>query len=150
MGEIVRGLLLVPVVAIVMTLLINAIRAVFPALQTVDKNPLTQYMGTPLEASVFIVVVIIGAGIKEELQRAFILHRFEQRLGGIRVGLVFFSLLFAVLHVPQGLDAALAIGLLGVFWGVLYIRRQSAVMSITNHAGFDALQVALGHLFGST
>ena len=39
------------------------------------------------------------------------------------------------------LDAALAVGLLGVIWGVLYVTRRSAVMAMANHAGFNAAQV---------
>ncbi|MGE5837133.1 MAG: CPBP family intramembrane glutamic endopeptidase, partial [Acidobacteriota bacterium] len=87
------------------------------------------------------VVVVLAGGVREELQRAFILHRFEQRLGGVRLGLVLFSVSFGLMHVNQGLDAALAVGLLGVIWGVLYVIRRSAIMAMTNHAGFNAAQV---------
>ena len=34
----------------------------------------------------------------------------------------------------------------GLFWGLLYVRRRSAVMAMTNHAAFDALQVLQGVL----
>ena len=46
-----------------------------------------------------------------------------------------------MLHVTEGIDAAIAIGLLGVLWGTLYIKRGSSIAPIVNHAGFDALQV---------
>jgi membrane protease YdiL (CAAX protease family) len=144
--ELWRGLALVPVVLVILQVLIVVIRLVLPGLHTVEVSPLEQYMRTPLEASVFIVVVVLGGGVREELQRAFILHRFEQALGGIRVGLVVFSLLFAVLHYDQGWDVALAIGLLGVFWGVMYIRRRSAVLGMANHAGFNASQIIVSML----
>ena len=80
--------------------------------------------------------------MREELQRAFILHRFEQRLGGFYVGLMLYSVLFCLLHIDQGIDAMIAVGLLGVMWGLFYIKRQSVVMAMTNHAGFNAAQVA--------
>jgi membrane protease YdiL (CAAX protease family) len=38
---------------------------------------------------------------------------------------------------------AVAVGLLGVFWGILYIKRRSVVMAMVNHAGFDATQVLM-------
>ena len=139
--ELWRGLAFVPVVFISLLLLIALIRLVLPVLHTVEVSPLEQYMREPLEAAIFVVVVVLGGGVREELQRAFILHRFDQALGGIRVGLVVFSLLFAVLHFDQGWDLALAIGILGVFWGVMYIKRRSAVFSMANHAGFNASQV---------
>jgi len=141
-GEILRGLLFLPVVFIGVTALVLGIRAVAPGLHTVEVNPLTQFMQSPLEGAIFIVVVILGAGIKEELQRAFVLRRFEQRLGGMRWGLVVTTVVFGVLHAPQGIDVAITIGFLGLFWGVLYMKRQSAIMSMTNHAAFDAAQVA--------
>jgi membrane protease YdiL (CAAX protease family) len=140
-GEIVRGLLLVPVVSIAVTLLVLAIRAVAPWMQTVKENPLSTYVQTPIDAAIFTVVVVLAGGVREELQRAFILHRFEQRLGGVRLGLVLFSVSFGLMHINQGLDAALAVGVLGVIWGVLYVTRRSAVMAMTNHAGFNAAQV---------
>ena len=140
-GEMIRGLLFVPVVFIGVTVVVLGLRALVPGLKTVEVNPLAQYMQSPLDAAIFVFVVVLGAGIKEELQRAFILHRFEQGLGGIRLGLIITTVAFGVLHVTQGIDAAIGIGLLGLFWGVLYIKRQSAVMSMTNHAAFDAAQV---------
>jgi membrane protease YdiL (CAAX protease family) len=75
------------------------------------------------------------------VQRAFILHRFEQRLGGIYVGLVLFSLAFGAFHINEGLDASIAVGLLGLLWGLIYIKRRSAVMGMVNHASFDVAQI---------
>ena len=61
---------------------------------------------------------------------------------GVRQGLVLFSLTFGLLHLDQGLDVAAALALLGFFWGLLYLRRRSVIMSMTNHACFNAVQVA--------
>ena len=57
-----------------------------------------------------------------------------------------FSLLFALLHFDQGWDLALAIGILGVFWGVMYIKRRSAVFGMVNHAGFNASHVIVASI----
>jgi len=141
LGEMLRGLLFVPVVFIGVTVIVLTLRALIPGLQTVEVNPLAQYMQSPLDAAIFVMVVVLGAGVKEELQRAFILRRFEQGLGGMRVGLVVTTVAFGLLHATQGLDAAIGIGALGLFWGVLYMKRRSAVMGMTNHAAFDAAQV---------
>ena len=67
------------------------------------ESPIQEYMRTRSRPSIFLVVVVLGGGIKEELQRAFVLHRFDQDLGGIRLGLVLFSIMFG--------DAALRPGL---------------------------------------
>lgn len=140
-GEIWRGLALLPVAYIGVVAVVLTLRWLAPWLHTVKENPLEQYMSTPLEAGIFLVVVMLAGGIREELQRAFILHRFEQALGGVRIGLAVFSITFGLLHIYEGVDAAVAIGLLGLFWGVLYIRRRSVVMPMVNHACFNGLQV---------
>jgi membrane protease YdiL (CAAX protease family) len=146
LGEVLRGVALVPVMFAAVTGIVLGLRAVAPWLHTVKVSPLEQYMRSPLDASIFLIVVVLGGGVREELQRAFILHRFDQCLGGVKVGLVVFSVVFGLLHVDQGGDVAIAVGSLGLFWGLLYVKRRSAVMSMTNHAGFNALQVLQGVL----
>lgn len=145
-GEVWRGLALVPVVFIGVTIVVLALRAALPWLHTVKESPLASFMQSPLEATIFLVVVVLGGGVREELQRAFILHRFDQSLGGVKLGLVIFSVTFGLLHLDQGADVSVAIGLLGLFWGILYIKRRSAVLGMVNHAGFNAAQVAQGVL----
>jgi membrane protease YdiL (CAAX protease family) len=140
-GEIGRGLLLLPVVFVGVLGVVTGLRAVLPWLHNVQQSPLEAFMDTPLDAAIFGFVVVLAGGVREELARGFILHRFEQRLGGAWLGLTIFSMTFAALHLDQGFDAALAVGLLGVLWGVLYIRRGSVVAPMVNHAGFDAAQV---------
>ena len=143
-GELLRGLLLVPVVFLGVSALVLALRSLAPWMHTVEDNPLEGFLTSPGSATLFLVVVIVAGGVREECQRAFILHRFDQHLGGIRVGLVLFSLAFGALHVDQGVDVAIAIGLLGLVWGIVYARRRSAVLPMVNHAGFNALQVVQG------
>jgi membrane protease YdiL (CAAX protease family) len=143
-GELIRGLLLVPVVFLGVTGLVLALRTLAPWMHTVEDNPLEAFLTSPGHAAVFLVVVIVAGGMREELQRAFILHRFEQHLGGIRLGLLIFTLVFGALHLDQGVDVAVAVGALGLVWGLVYVKRRSAVLPIVNHAGFNALQVAQG------
>jgi membrane protease YdiL (CAAX protease family) len=140
--ETLRGLALVPVIFIGVASLVGLIRYAAPWLHTVKDSPIQAYMQNPFDASIFLVVVVLGGGIKEELIRAFVLHRFDQGLGGIRLGLALFSIMFGLLHFDQGWDVALAIGTLGLFWGVIYVRRRSAWMNMVSHAGFNAANVA--------
>jgi membrane protease YdiL (CAAX protease family) len=138
------GLAFVPVVLIVVATVVLTLRTLFPWMQTVPTNPFLAFMDSPLEAAIFVVVVVLAGGVREEVQRSFILHRFEQRLGGIRLGLVLFTLTFGALHIDQGIDVSVAVGLLGLIWGIIYIKRRSAILPIVNHAGFNALQVFQG------
>jgi membrane protease YdiL (CAAX protease family) len=140
-AEIARGLALVPITFIVVVALVSAVRAIAPWLHNVKVSPLEAFMRNPLDAAIFLVVVVLAGGVREELQRGFILHRFGQSLGGMWVGNLTFGLAFGLLHFDQGWDVALVIGLLGLAWGAFYIRRRSVLMSVANHAGFNAAQV---------
>jgi uncharacterized protein len=112
-----------------------------PELHTVEHNPLQALIRTPRDAWLFAIVVVIAGGVREEIMRAFLLHRFEVWLGGGRVGVVVTSAVFGFGHMVQGVDAALATGVLGAFWGIVYLRRRSVMAPIVSHAGFDLLQI---------
>jgi membrane protease YdiL (CAAX protease family) len=122
-------------------LVLLAVRAVAPWLHTVEHNPLQDLMRTPGKALMFAGLVVVAGGIREELQRAFLLRRFERSLGGAKVGIVVASLAFGAGHFMQGVDAVIATALLGAFWGVVYLRRRSVVAPMVSHSGFDLLQV---------
>lgn len=116
-------------------------RLVAPWLHTVPENPLQDLLQSPRDAALFALVVIVAGGVREELQRAFVLHRFDVWLGGGVTGVVVTSVAFGAGHLIQGADAAIATGLLGAFWGAVYLRRRSAVAPMVSHAGFDVLQI---------
>jgi membrane protease YdiL (CAAX protease family) len=112
-----------------------------PSLHTVSENPLQALLRSPRDAWLFAFVVVVAGGVREEIQRAFLLHRFDVWLGGGTVGLIVTSIGFGAGHLLQGVDAALATGLLGAFWGAVYLRRRSAVAPMVSHSGFDLIQI---------
>ena len=140
-GEVSHGLLLVPAVFAMVVALLTVIRAVAPWLHNVATNPLEQLAASPGEAAVFAVVAIVAGGVREELQRAFLLQRFERHLGGAMVGVVVLGVGFGLGHIVQGWDAVLTTGALGVFWAVVYLRRRSVMAPLVSHAGFNSLEV---------
>jgi membrane protease YdiL (CAAX protease family) len=121
---------------------LGSIQHFAPRLHTVEHNPLQELIRSPRDASLFAMVVVVAGGIREEVQRAFLLHRFEVWLGGGTVGVIVTSAAFGAGHLLQGVDAAIATGLLGAFWGIVYFRRRSVVAPMVSHAGFDLLQIA--------
>lgn len=139
--ELLRGLALAPLFLLGAGLLIAMLRWLVPSLNTVPVNPLEAYMQRPIDAAVFAVVVILAGGVREELQRAFILHRVRGAWGHVRLGNVIFAMVFGALHLEQGADLAIVIGLMGLLWGALFLARGSVVASIGSHAGFNAAQV---------
>jgi membrane protease YdiL (CAAX protease family) len=119
-----------------------------PSLRTVQHNPLQELLRSPRDAWLFAFVVIVAGGVREEIQRAFLLHRFRVWLGGGMVGLIVTSAAFGAGHALQGADAVIATGLLGAFWGLVYLRRGSVVAPMVSHAGFDLLQIVQYMTFG--
>ena len=136
-----RGLVFVPVLLITVTAIVAGLRYLAPWLNTVPVNPLAAFMTNPFDAAIFTVMVILAGGVREELQRGFILHRCRQRLGNIWTGNLIFGLVFGALHVEQGYDLAVVIGLMGMVWGATYIHRRSVVAGMVNHAGFNTAMV---------
>jgi len=139
--EVVRGVLLIPAVFLMVVVLLNALRLVAPWLHNVDTNPLEQLASTPGEAALFAIVAIVAGGIREELQRAFLLRRFEMHLGGAMVGVIVLSVAFGLGHIVQGWDAVMTTGVLGAFWALIYLRRRSALAPIISHSGFNSLEI---------
>lgn len=135
------GLLLVPVVFLLVAGAIGVLSVFAPGLHNVDQNPFEPLLNTPLRSGIMVLVVIIAGGVREELQRAFLLRRFERHLGGSGIGVVVLSLAFGAGHYIQGWDAAVATGLAGAFWAVVYLRRRSVVAPLVSHAAFDVLEV---------
>jgi membrane protease YdiL (CAAX protease family) len=139
--EIKQGLPLIFIAIAIALVVLLSIQAVAPWLHSVAENPLGTLIRSPRDAWLFALVVIVAGGVREELQRAFLLHRFEGFLGGPIVGVIVTSVAFGAGHVVQGYDAMIATGLLGAFWGVIYLKRRSVVAPMVSHAGFDLLQI---------
>lgn len=148
-SEMLFGVALIPASFGVVVVMLLAVQLVAPSLRNVPHNPLADLAKTRGETILFAFVVMIAGGVREEIQRGFILRRFEQYLGGGVTGLVLFSALFGLGHLEQGYDVALATGVLGAFWGALFLRRRSVAGPMVGHAGFNLLQVVKFSVLGS-
>ena len=123
-------------------------------------NPLLDLIKSYGDLLLFLISSICVGGIKEEIQRAFILDRFERYVGaillrpfvgilgrsaddqdgrrvGLIVGLILWSLFFAFGHALQGIDNAVGAGILGLCFGLLYIWRRNLMAPMVAHALFD-------------
>lgn len=139
--EAAAGVASVPFVFISVAVLTLAIRRYAPSLHNVPDNPLEALLGTQAGLLMFLFVVIVAGGIREELQRAFLLHRFRDDLGRPWLGVMITSLAFGLGHTLQGLDAAIITGTLGAIWGVMYVLRRSAVAPIVSHSLFNSAEL---------
>jgi membrane protease YdiL (CAAX protease family) len=128
------------ILAMVMALTIG-LRRVWPSLHNVPDNPLEALAGHGANVWLFLLVVIVAGGVREELQRAFLLHRFRGDLGQPWMGLLITSLSFGMGHTLQGLDAAIITGALGATWGAIYLKRDSAIASMVSHSLFNSAEL---------
>jgi len=60
---------------------------------------------------------------------------------------VILSALFGLGHLLQGWDAAIATGVLGAHWAVIYVKRRSIVTPLVSHALFNSLEIV--RMFGT-
>lgn len=140
--ELLVGVALIPASFALVIGVLLLLQLVVPGLRNVPHNPLQDLAHTRANAITFALVVMIAGGVREEVQRAFVLRRFEQYLGGGALGLVLFSAIFGLGHLPQGHDVAIATAILGAFWGAVYLGRRSILAPMVSHAGFNLAQVA--------
>jgi membrane protease YdiL (CAAX protease family) len=147
--ELMRGLAHIPTVLGIAIGIVAILRIFVPALHNVPTNPFeTLARGGVFDALVLGAVAVVAGGFREELQRAFLLDRFERHLGGTAVGVVATSVGFGLGHALQGWDVAVATAALGAFWAALYVRRRSVVAPLVSHAGFNSTEILRVALWG--
>jgi membrane protease YdiL (CAAX protease family) len=140
--EALLGIAIVPAVFVLVLMVLGLILLLAPWLHNVPVNPLEDMLRTRRDALIFGVVVMVAGGVREEVQRGFILHRFGQYLGGAWWGVGIYSVLFGLGHFEQGYDAMIATSVLGAAWGALYLVRRSIVAPMVSHAAFNIAQLA--------
>ena len=139
--EAAAGALSLPLILTIVIVLTVGIRRLLPSLHNVPDNPLEGLLGSGANLWLFLIVVIVAGGVREEIQRAFLLHRFRGDLGQPWMGLLITSISFGMGHTLQGLDAAIITGVLGATWGVIYLRRGSAVAPMVSHSLFNSAEL---------
>jgi membrane protease YdiL (CAAX protease family) len=144
--EVFVGIGMIPIVFMIVLAIRAAVLTWAPHLHNQPINPYEDMLRNRTDAAIFAVVVMIAGGLREEVQRGFILHRFKGYLGGGGIGVLVHSLIFGLGHIDQGYDAAIATATLGAFWGFVYLRRQSIIAPITSHAGYNLSQVLVATL----
>lgn len=135
------GVAILPAVFMFVMIVLVLLLRFAPQLHNVTRNPLEDMLRTRGDAMVFAVVVMIAGGVREEVQRGFIVHRFGQFLGGAATGVLVYSVFFGLGHFEQGYDAMIATGILGLIWGFVYLARRSIVAPMVSHAGFNLAQL---------
>ena len=79
--EALLGLATLPAVFMLVTLVLVIVIRFAPQLHNVATNPFEDMLRTRTDAIIFTVVVMVAGGVREEVQRGFIAHRFDHYLG---------------------------------------------------------------------
>lgn len=132
------GLALVPFLFMINGVVALVFRAYFPRYY-LEKNPLTELIHTPQQLAFIIFSALIAGGIKEELQRAFILTRFRLYLGGAGLGLILWSLVFGAGHYVQGVQGVVIAATYGLIFGAVYVLSGSLIAPIVAHSAYDTI-----------
>jgi membrane protease YdiL (CAAX protease family) len=132
------GLLLVPFLFLINALSSLVFKTFLPQYY-MESNPLTESIHSPQQLYLFIFSALIAGGIKEEVQRAFILNRFRRCLGGAGVGLVVWSIAFGAGHYVQGVQGIFVATIYGFMFGVVYLASGNLIAPIVSHGAYDAI-----------
>jgi len=141
------GLGLVPFFFVTNVIVAFVFRAYLPQYY-IEANPLTESIQTPQQLTLFILSGLFAGGIKEELQRAFVLTRFRRYLGGAWLGLVLWSLAFGAAHYVQGVQGIVIATLYGFIFGIVYLLSGSLIAPIVAHGAYDTIAL-LAYWFAS-
>ena len=119
----------------------NVMGYIFP--KPANSGSINAYFSEPSNLYIWLVIGIFGGGFVEELMRIFMLTRFQKCFGkpGLYIALACTSIVFGFGHLYQGTGTAISTGISGLFLGVFYLKRKSAIEVITIHAFSDVLAI---------
>lgn len=97
---------------------------------------------------VLLIMAVFKGGFLEELWRIFVLTRFEKafKTAGLVFALVIFSIMFGLGHAYQGTSGIIATAIIGLLYGLVYLRKRNAMEAVTAHATFDLISLTLGFI----
>ncbi len=137
-SNVILGLAIVPLL-FTLNIVVSVIFQVFFPKFFLTHNPLTDLIRSPGDLGIFIGTALLAGGIKEEVQRAFIVRRFQAYLGGANVGLVIWSVAFGIGHYVQGVQGMIAAGVFGLIFGIAYLARGNLIAPMVAHGAYDTL-----------
>jgi membrane protease YdiL (CAAX protease family) len=141
--ELALGLAIVPMLFLLNMLVSGVFQKFFPRFSS-PRNPLLELIQTRADLILFMLLALWAGGIKEELQRAFILDRFKLQFSAPLLGLFLWSFAFGAGHALQGVDSAVGAGLYGLIFGAVYLWRRCIFGPVVAHSVYD-ITVLLGY-----
>lgn len=105
-------------------------------------NPLASSM-TSENLPSWILLSVLGGGVREELERAFCITRFERAFGtvGLAAAILVDAVLFGRGHWNQGTVGMITTGVMGIAFSLVFLRRRRVADVIVAHAVLDLVVV---------
>lgn len=103
-------------------------------------NPLADTMTTENLPS-WVLLSIFGGGVREELERAFCITRFERAFGavGLVAAMLVDALLFGRGHWNQGTAGMITTGVMGLAFSLVFLWRRRVADAMVAHAALDLI-----------
>jgi len=97
------------------------------------------------KSNIWLVLLFsLVTGYKEELFfRSYLLTRFRQLGLHTRSAVIIGSLLFAILHLYEGLFGFLFAGIVAVYFSLIYLKTKSLNLIVISHALYNAAMILL-------
>jgi membrane protease YdiL (CAAX protease family) len=116
------------------------------------ESPLATLFRDPREAPLWVLAAVAGGGFAEELERAFVLTRFEKVFGrpGLVLAVAVDVLVFGLGHLYQGVAGAVTSGFMGLAFALIFLRRRRVIDAMIVHSAFDLLGVAAAYALYSS
>lgn len=136
--QVLLGFCLIPLLFIVNIVVAAVFKVYFPE-HYLEENPLSQSIQSAGQLALFIFSALVAGAIKEEVQRAFILNRFRDYLGGGVTGLIIWSIVFGAGHYVQGYQGVVTTAILGAIFGIAYLKTGSLIGPMVAHGTYNTL-----------
>ncbi len=135
-------LLLLPGLLVLTVALRWAVEAVFPS-TALPVNPILSLLKTPGDLALFLFSGVAAGGLREEVQRAFIIVRGKGVFHAPLTVLAVWSVVFGLSHHVQGWSAVIVTAVLGFCLGLIYIWRENLYASFLSHSLYNVAVLLL-------
>lgn len=95
-----------------------------------------------------VVLVIVVAISEEIIFRGYLIRRLSAATRNCALGLILSAVIFAIGHGYEGSAGMATVGMMGIFFALVYLWRKSLVAPITMHFMQDFISIVLAQLIG--
>ncbi len=105
--------------------------------KSIFNNPLLKNIKNTKDFLIIGISSIVGGAFREELQRSFVLQRFDVIFNLPYLGLILWSIYFALGHINQGPLAIFIVGIIGLGLGIIYLKYKNYDINFFTHLFFN-------------